>query len=148
MKIPRILIDQQEKHPLAFPVKYPTHKQHMKTGDYSLEGLEDRVLVERKSINDLCQCLTKDIARFERQLQRLSRVKYRCVVVESTLLDMLAEKYYSRLPGWKAMNIMIALQCKYKIPFYTCGAPHTTMLYTLSFLQSSFAQIQKSPPLV
>lgn len=39
-------------------------------GDYSLEGLADKVAVERKELSDLVQCLGRERERFERELQR------------------------------------------------------------------------------
>ncbi|WP_241160230.1 hypothetical protein [Desulfovibrio sp. ZJ369] len=39
-------------------------------GDYSLEGLTDKVAVERKELPDLVQCLGRERERFERELQR------------------------------------------------------------------------------
>lgn len=55
-------------------------------GDYSLPGFEDRVAIERKSVDNLIGCLmNSDRSRFERELQRASHYDLFAVVVESTL---------------------------------------------------------------
>lgn len=56
-------------------------------GDYALEGLEDRVVLERKrSPAELAANLTDD--RFARELDRLKAVAYPVVVCEFTHLDL------------------------------------------------------------
>ena len=67
-----IVRDKQEKAPFLFHdiearageggrhVVVESEVKHLKTGDYSIIGLEDVVTVERKSVDDLCNCILSD----------------------------------------------------------------------------------------
>jgi len=60
-----------------------TKRDGLKTGDYSIEGFEDKISVERKEISDLFNCVGGDRDRFERQLFRLNELDHGFVVVEA-----------------------------------------------------------------
>ena len=60
------------------PFKGPTRVNALRTGDYSLEGYQDQIAIERKSIDDLVVCLGKERDRFE----------YFAVVVEGSFADL------------------------------------------------------------
>jgi len=79
-----ILIDSREQRPYRF-VGHMTIKTGLRTGDYSIDGYEDLVSVERKSLDDYYGCLAASRKRFERELERLSLMPYPAIVVEATL---------------------------------------------------------------
>lgn len=56
----------------------------LKSGDYSIEGMESRIAIERKSLSDLYSTLTHGRERFERELERLRAYEYSEVVVEAS----------------------------------------------------------------
>jgi ERCC4-type nuclease len=58
-------------------------------GDYSIEGCERLVAVERKSLEDLYASLSQHRERFEAEHERLSDYDYAAVVVEATWRDVL-----------------------------------------------------------
>jgi len=67
-----IIIDEQERnhgHMYTFPGQ-KTKVKHLTTGDYSIEGCEHLVSVERKSHGDLCGSLGGGRDRLEREFQR------------------------------------------------------------------------------
>lgn len=57
----KIVIDTREQTPYGF-AKYDAEpiRAALPTGDYSLPGFEDRVAIERKSLDDLVGCLKGD----------------------------------------------------------------------------------------
>lgn len=55
----------------------------LRSGDYSIDGFENRFAIERKSKPDLYGSLTGDRDRFEREMQRLTEMEFAAVVVES-----------------------------------------------------------------
>jgi DNA excision repair protein ERCC-4 len=86
-----ILIDTREKKPFTFlsptdPTKpLPTERVALQTGDYSLKGLHnDEVAIERKSLDDLLQCVGNERERFEKEIYRLLGFRTRAVVVEAS----------------------------------------------------------------
>lgn len=62
----------------------PITRKSLKTGDYAIEGFEDRCAVERKSMEDLFHCVGSDRERFENQLRRLNELEHPFVVVEAS----------------------------------------------------------------
>lgn len=70
MSAPVIITDTREQRPLLFQ-HLASESGTLQSGDYSLKGLEADFAIERKSIADLCQSLTRGRERFERELHRL-----------------------------------------------------------------------------
>ena len=68
---------------------YSYHFSHLcvvdtlQTGDYSVAGLQDMVAVERKSLPDLLQSLTRGRERFEKELARARSFHRFWVIVET-----------------------------------------------------------------
>lgn len=85
-----ILVDSREQYPFPFTglrlagedVIVRTERRGIDPGDYTLEGFEHRVAVERKSIEDLFNCCGSDRQRFEAQVKRLATLEFAGVVVE------------------------------------------------------------------
>lgn len=77
------IIDTREQMPLDLQ-PLATVRGTLKTGDYSLQGYEEKVSIERKSLDDFIQCCTYQRERFERELDRLREFTYKAIVVEST----------------------------------------------------------------
>lgn len=69
-RMPVLLVDTREQKPLQFS-HLPAESATLQTGDYSVKGLEESFSVERKSLADLAGSLTRERARFMRELHRL-----------------------------------------------------------------------------
>ncbi|MBI9090731.1 MAG: ERCC4 domain-containing protein [Desulfobacterium sp.] len=92
-----VLIDTREQLPVlldkAGAPDFPDLKidfASLKTGDYSLEGMEaparpHSICIERKSLADLFSSTGRGRARFEREYQRMSEFDYAEIVVEGDL---------------------------------------------------------------
>lgn len=89
-----VIIDTREQRGFEFaqPLRIARQKKTytvavkrgtLTSGDYSIEGFETRVAVERKSISDLFSTLSTGRARFERELARLQEYERAAVVVEA-----------------------------------------------------------------
>lgn len=64
-------------------VLVPTVVESLGTGDYSIDGLEDEIAIERKSLPYLYATLGSGRRRFIRELQRLDAFKAAMIIVES-----------------------------------------------------------------
>lgn len=115
----KIIRDSREKR--GFDLDGPTRVAGLKTCDYSLEGYEDMVGLERKSMDDLIACLGKQRDRFERELVRARDFQYSAVIVEGTFADLASGRYTSRLHPNSAVESISAFEVRYKIPFLFCG---------------------------
>jgi DNA excision repair protein ERCC-4 len=88
------------------------------TGDYSVQGLESIVAVERKSLSDLLGCIGQHRERFDREVQRLLAYPCRAVVVEATWAELEAGEWRSQVTaaaavgsvlGWIAQGVPIIM---------------------------------------
>ena len=92
-----IIRDTREKEGYTFePVetRYHTCKgmvmQKLDTGDYTLEGLEDKLCIERKSsVAELAGNVGQDRHRFMREIERMKEFPHRYIVLEFSLSDLM-----------------------------------------------------------
>lgn len=80
-----ILYDDRENFSWQLP--WEMKEKRLKVGDYSVEGYEKVVAIEKKSgFGELFKNLTaKERPRFDRFLRRLSRYPIKCIIVEDEL---------------------------------------------------------------
>lgn len=96
-----ILIDSREQRPLTFPKELEVRRASLKTGDYTLEGFEDVVCVERKgSVVEFAGNLMNrtDSARFRRELDRMQHFQYKYVILEFQFCDMVRYPWTADIP--------------------------------------------------
>ena len=136
----KILVDTREQKPFILRgitgALIPTERATLKTGDYSLEGLAEKVAVERKSLADLVMCLGRDRARFERELARAAaELEAFAVVVEADYSALMQGRYRSRLNPHSACQTVAAFTVKYGTPFLFAGNRGGAEYATVSFLR-------------
>lgn len=120
----KIVVDTREQQPYTFTEysEVQSIRHGLKTGDYSLAGYEDRVALERKSLDDLIGCLTTGRNRFERELERAKALDYFAVVVEASLEDVRQGMYRSKLNPHAALQSIITFQVRYGTTFIWAGS--------------------------
>jgi ERCC4-type nuclease len=78
------------------------------TGDYSLEGLEDKICIERKGrVSELAINLGKDKRRFMAEIVRMKDFPFKFLVLEFTLEDVMDFPERSDIPEEKWDSIVI-----------------------------------------
>jgi len=112
-----IVTDTREQN--AYEFRHPTVRGTLETGDYSIRGFEDRVAIERKSLDDLVGCL-KDSQRerFERELRRSRAMDFFGVVLEASLSDLAGGAYRSGMLPASVVQSILALSVRYRVPIY------------------------------
>ena len=60
--------------------------------DYTVRGLVGTVGVERKAWHDYVRCIGKGWPKFQKQLDKLQRNRYHCVIVEGNIDDPIHER--------------------------------------------------------
>ncbi len=88
--MPVMLIDTREQTPLFFGADVLAQRETLHEGDYSFLGGVGRFVIERKNIADCFATIVSDRERFERELQRLASYEFAAILVEATILDVLA----------------------------------------------------------
>mgnify|MGYP003119589363 FL=1 len=101
------------------------------TGDYSLEGYEETLSIERKgSISEFARNITEK--RFERELERMVEYKYRYVILEFNMRDIMdyphgsgipySKRKYIKIKGPFILKRTLELGMKYNVHILFCGA--------------------------
>ena len=85
------------------------------TGDYSIEGYEDMIMVERKSISDLWNSLLQGRERFMKEMDRAKEIPARYLIIEGTMKDVQKGTRYSIVKGDTMIANLISLEQKYGI---------------------------------
>lgn len=116
--MPRICIDTREQLRYMFD-GYESYRATLATGDYSLEGYESVLAVERKNHSDAWGCLTEGRKRFERCLERLSLLDRAAIVIESSMAEFcVPPPQIKRVNAATAMGSYISWSTKYRIPVF------------------------------
>lgn len=119
---PTIIIDSREQRPLVFR-HFPAITACLPEGDYSIAGHEDRFTVERKSISDLIQSVTRERSRFERELARMRGYDFRRLLIVGTLADIEAHRYRSQTNPKSVIASVTAFEIRYQLPVCYCPTP-------------------------
>ena len=132
-----ISVDLREKLPFTFTdfSDVTLQKARLETGDYSLPGLQNKVCVERKSINDLALCLGRDRNRFFAELARARGIPSFVVVVESPFSDLESGRYKSMLNAKSAAASVIAVMCRWGIQFHFANDRDAAERFTYNYLR-------------
>jgi ERCC4-type nuclease len=124
-----IIIDTREQQPWTFD-HYATAHRKLDAGDYSIEGFENLLGIERKkSINEIANNIIEP--RFSNAIARLAQLKYSFLLLEFDMEDVLNYPIGSNLPKrlWDKVKISPAFimkhildwQLKHNIKVLFCG---------------------------
>lgn len=126
-----IIVDTREQQPWAFD-HYATAHKKLDAGDYSIEGFENILGIERKkSINEIANNIIEP--RFSNAISRLGQLKYSFLLLEFDMEDVLNYPIGSNLPKrlWDKVKISPAFIMKHildwqlihNIKVLFCGCP-------------------------
>ena len=85
-------------------------------GDYSVQGQETRIAIERKSLDDYISTIIHAQERFARECTLLKSYPRAYIVVEGSLEDVLQGRYTSRAHPQSILAITASLMTRYGIP--------------------------------
>ena len=140
--MPTILIDSNEKaHGYQYSFDgFQTQVANLQTGDYSLQGHEERVAVERKTKADWYGCLAgrggENRRRFRDCLGRLSLLDSACIVIECSLDDLALPPAYSTRTGRQSLGAYISWAQEFRIPILPCPSREWAEKAALRWLQA------------
>lgn len=119
---PVVLVDTREQAPFdfrAFPNWIAGEKKvALAAGDYSIEGMESLIALERKSLNDLLATLVHSRPRFFRECERLACYPYRALIIEASY-EVIKSEYgdlWSEAHPNGISGSLDALEAKFGIP--------------------------------
>jgi ERCC4-type nuclease len=126
-KIPKpiVIVDTREQYPLPIYKNHPNWiagelRATLKTGDYTVEGMEDLLCLERKSLPDLVACTVTYRQRFIDSCHRLAGFKWKAILIEATLEDIKGGFEQFDIPSGVHPNAVCgtldAIEAKFGIP--------------------------------
>ena len=133
----RIAIDTREQEPWAFPCAMVRKK--LDAGDYSVEGLEGQVAVERKSLADFVHTVIHEFPRFAVELDKLGQLTAACVVVEADLDRVLRGLESDSLRAVRPESVLgaaVHITLRYRVPVFWCGSRQAARAFTEGFLRT------------
>ncbi len=110
-----VIIDTREQLPYNFT--FESTRGTLKTGDYSLAGLESVVSIERKSLDDFVGCITAGRDRFEKELSRADSLERFWVVIEANLTSIESGLYRSKVNPESVLGTLAAWSNRHKVCF-------------------------------
>lgn len=124
-----IIVDTREQQPWTFE-SYAVASRKLDTGDYSIEGLEHLLCIERKkSASEFANNIVE--SRFKDVVMRMSNMKYSFLLLEFDLEDLLIYPIGSTVPKkmWDKIKIspafliknIIDLELSHNIKVFFCG---------------------------
>ncbi|HEY3376256.1 MAG TPA: ERCC4 domain-containing protein [Armatimonadota bacterium] len=114
---PIIVVDTREQRPYSFTDDRvgSVVNTALPAGDYSLQGYETRIAIERKSLADYVSTVVHAQDRFSRELSILRSYPRAWIVVEASMDDVLQGRYESEVKPQALFAMTAALQVIYGI---------------------------------
>jgi len=130
-----IIIDTREQTAYAFDSqRFSTVRRALPAGDYSLDGSETRVAVERKSMPDFVSTVIRARKRFHAELRKLAEYEHACIVVEGSLRDLLEGRYPGGAHPNALLGSVVSIVVDFGVPVYFCGDRQTAIRYVEAYL--------------
>jgi len=152
----KIIIDGREKAPYTFtgiladankqkrPLSVPWHWGYLKTGDYSIAGMEAVVAVERKSLADIFSTLGQHRDRFQAEHERLARMKFAVVIIEADWPTILRHPpAMSKLNPKTVYRTAMSWQQRYGVPWLTMSSRRLAEVTTFRILEKFYQHQQQ-----
>lgn len=136
-----IVIDTREQEPYSFdPRLAATARRALPAGDYSVEGLEQRVAVERKSLNDFVSTVIHGRACFRNELRKLGGYRAACIVVEAGVLDVLLHRYRGDAHPNAVLGSALSIILDFRIPVFFCSSRQAACQFVQAYLLAAHAR--------
>ena len=132
---PTVVVDKREQRPYFFdPDSVSVQLGTLSEGDYTILGFEERIAIERKSLEDFVGSVVRERDRFKRELERLRTYELACVVVEADLRDVIRGSYRSRAHPNSIFASALAIYTDYGIPVFFCSDREIAARFVMGLL--------------
>jgi ERCC4-type nuclease len=119
---------------------YGVEQKKLDVGDYAIAGLEDVVMIERKTLGDLWGTLgrTENYKRFLREMERAKDHKLKYLVIEATLAQVNSGYRYSRVSPANIHAKLVSLQVKHGVHVIFAGRQDAARKWTRNLFDKLF----------
>jgi ERCC4-type nuclease len=140
--LPIAIIDTREQNPLSFRrfrgwfAKIECRA--LPLGDYSVKGMEDTCVVERKDLADLICSFTTNRTVFVNRLRRMAERPHSLLVVTSSLSEIKSEYPYRAANPNRITQSLIAVLTGLRLPFVCTDTHELGEEIVASYLYQTF----------
>ena len=121
-------------------------ERKLDTGDYSIEGLEEKICIERKaSPEELATNLGQKKHAFMNEIERMKPFRHKFILLEFSLQDLVDFPEGSRIPesqkakvkisGKYMLKMLMEFQIKHNIHVVFCGNKYNAFLTLMSLFK-------------
>ena len=119
----KIIVDTREQLPLSF-TGHETIRRKLYEGDYNIAELEDKIVIERKTLQDLYGSIVQDHDRFKAEILRAKeKNKTFYIFLEGSLEEFYYLKWSTRDYNIKPLTLQRIIQTmkeRYNLTFVEC----------------------------
>jgi len=116
-----VIVDAREQNPFSsarFQGWFAgVEKKPLALGDYSVSGLEETCVVERKDLSDLVCSFTMERPVFIKRLKRMSAFPDRLLIITAGMSQVKSRYEYSRANPNQITQSLIAILAGLRVPF-------------------------------
>ncbi len=135
--MPAVVVDSREQLPYGFP---NVVIKGLRSGDYSIDGMESMIAIERKTKSDLYQSVTRGRERFEREWSRLAGMVFGAVVIEASWADLLRPPPRSRVHPASVRQTLLSWSIRYRVNFFCTDDRAAGQILTHDLLKKFWKQ--------
>jgi len=115
-------IDTREQDPL-FVKKLPKGlvvvRDTVKHGDYTIQGFEDKICIERKQLSDFMSYIGKERDRTKKKLEAMAGLWFKALVIEESEKNLLSPyQIYTQLTPEHVRGFLKSVQVRYGVHVY------------------------------
>lgn len=135
----KIIVDTREQKPY-WKEGSDVIRKKLDTGDYSIEGYENKIAIERKSLSDLYGSLTSGHKRFARELERSKKLDYFTILIDGSLTSCANKEFkgseHTKTKASTIIKILFTLHTKHGINFVFCNGRYESRRYIKALFES------------
>lgn len=140
--LPRLIVDTREQTPLVFR-HCNSERGALQSGDYSAKGIEESFCVERKTVADLAKSLTRERARFMREMHRLRGFTNAYLLIIGRDIELATLEVQGRANIKQIEHSLMALQARYGVHVVWVDTPADAALLVESWAFCAYREAMK-----
>lgn len=122
---PIVLVDAREQTPFPLLLNHRNwiadeRRVVLRTGDYSVQGMENLLTLERKSLADMVNCTNIGRPRFIAGCARMAKFRWKAILIEASYEDIKRgwedSEIYSDVHPNSVSGLLDAVEAKFGIP--------------------------------
>lgn len=149
-----IIIDTREQKPWDFAnADVVTTRKKVEIGDYTIEGLENRLCIERKrNVSEFIFNFTED--RFHRLIKKIQAFEWKYILLEFSIDDVMLYPINSGIPDRQLHKVKLKgdfllkciskLQVYYDIHVLFCGDADNAKIMALNIMKQVIEKVKEN----